>query len=93
MAVFADALTHFFPRPAPAPAALARARHATFDMPLDDPSIASDPVLAMPVLDQLESRQDQILRQLDELNARIERLLAEYDRQGLPQGGPPAKAA
>lgn len=38
-------------------------------------------------LQQLEARQDAVLRELDELNARLERVLAEF------QPAPPAPAA
>ena len=54
------------------------------------------------LLDELEARQDEVLRQLDELNLRLEQTLAEYGglrktEPALPTGNtaarPPLRAA
>jgi hypothetical protein len=46
------------------------------------------------LLDEIEARQDEVLRQLDELNGRIERLLAEYaPATGVEVAGPVGTAA
>jgi hypothetical protein len=44
------------------------------------------------LLQELETRQDEVLRQLDELNARLEKLLAEYTPQKPVIAGPAGPA-
>lgn len=43
--------------------------------------MAEETLPASSLVVDLEDRQDQILRQLDDLNARLERALADYQRQ------------
>lgn len=52
---------------------------STFD---SDDNLPATPALPMgvPLLDELDHRQDDVLRQLDELNGQIEQLVAQWQK-------------
>ena len=41
------------------------------------------------MLDEIDERQDEVIRQLDDLNEQVERLLQEFQKRPAPQRPPP----
>lgn len=66
--------------------------------------MSKSPISARELVDRLDSRHDELIRQLDELNAKIERALADVYRargiagqaasaDGMPQDAAPSRRA